>query len=73
MDCSLPGFSVHEFLQARLLGWIAMSFSKISDNYAEIKVTLWTSAKVVLAPRHRDPQANLRNEHKVSRLTFLEF
>ena len=25
MDCTLPGFSVHEILQARILEWIAMS------------------------------------------------
>ena len=27
MDCSLPGFSVHGILQARILEWAAMSFS----------------------------------------------
>ena len=27
MDCSLPGFSVHEIFQARVLEWIAISFS----------------------------------------------
>ena len=28
MDCSLPGSSVHEILQARILEWVAMSFSR---------------------------------------------
>ena len=28
MDCSLPGSSVHEILQARILEWVAISFSK---------------------------------------------
>ena len=27
-DCSLPGSSVHELLQARILVWVAISFSK---------------------------------------------
>ena len=27
MDCSLPGFSVHGILQARILEWVAISFS----------------------------------------------
>ena len=27
MDCSLPGFSVHGILQARILEWIAMPSS----------------------------------------------
>ena len=28
MDCSLPGSSVHGILQARILEWVAISFSK---------------------------------------------
>ena len=27
MDCSLPGSSVHEIYQARILDWVALSFS----------------------------------------------
>ena len=27
MDCSLPGSSVHGIFQARILGWVAISFS----------------------------------------------
>ena len=29
MDCSLPGFSVHGVFQARVLEWVAISFSKL--------------------------------------------
>ena len=28
MDCSPPGSSVHLILQARILGWVAMTFSR---------------------------------------------
>ena len=28
VDCSLPGFSVHGILQARILEWVAISFSR---------------------------------------------
>ena len=28
MDCSLPGFSVHAIFQARVLEWVAISFSR---------------------------------------------
>ena len=31
IDCSLPGSSVHEILQARILGWVAMPFSRGSS------------------------------------------
>ena len=28
MDCSLPGSSIHVILQARVLEWVAISFSR---------------------------------------------
>ena len=32
MDCSLPGFSVHRILQARILEWVTTSFSRGSSQ-----------------------------------------
>ena len=32
MDCSPPGSSVHGVLQARILGWVAISFSRESSR-----------------------------------------
>ena len=32
MDCSLPGYSVHRILQARILEWVAISFSRGSSQ-----------------------------------------
>ena len=32
MDCSPPGSSVHEFFQARILEWVAISFSRGSSQ-----------------------------------------
>ena len=32
MDCSLSGSSVHEIFQARILEWVAISFSRISSQ-----------------------------------------
>ena len=32
VDCSLPGSSGHEILQARILEWVAISFSRYSMN-----------------------------------------
>ena len=31
-DCNPPGFSVHGLLQARILGWVAISFSRGSSR-----------------------------------------
>ena len=36
MDCSLPGSSVHEILQARALEWGAIAFSVILLSFAQI-------------------------------------
>ena len=32
VDCNLPGSSVHEILQARILEWVAMPFSRESSQ-----------------------------------------
>ena len=32
MDCSLPGYSVHGILQARILEWVAFPFSRESSQ-----------------------------------------
>ena len=32
VDCSPPGFSVHEILQARILEWLAVPFSRGSSQ-----------------------------------------
>ena len=32
MDCRLPGSSVHGILQARILEWVAISFSRESSR-----------------------------------------
>ena len=32
MECSLPGSSVHGILQARILEWVAISFSRVSSQ-----------------------------------------
>ena len=32
MDCSLPGFSIHGILQARVLEWVTISFSRGSSQ-----------------------------------------
>ena len=36
MDCSLPGSSIHRILQARILDWIAIPFSR-GSSYPGIK------------------------------------
>ena len=36
MDCSLPGSSVHGILQARILEWVVISFSREKYEVSEV-------------------------------------
>ena len=40
MDCSLPGSSVHGILQARVLEWGAIAFSKMEDSFGYFHLAL---------------------------------
>ena len=43
MDCSPPGSSIHGILQARILEWVAISFSKCCIYIAtEVEVSIAT-------------------------------
>ena len=35
MDCSLPGSSVHGILQAKILDWVAISFSRVFSRHRD--------------------------------------
>ena len=55
MDCSLPGSSVHGILQARMLEWVAMPFSRVSSQLRESNLHLlhllhWQESPLPLAP-----------------------
>ena len=51
MDCSLPGFSIHEILQARVLEWGAIAFSMTNlDSILKSRdITLPTKVRLVKA------------------------
>ena len=41
MDCSLPGSSLHGILQARVLEWVAISFSRGSSQTRDQTQVSW--------------------------------
>ena len=45
MDCSPPGSSVHEIFQARILEWVAISFSNKGFQYyhsqEQFRISIW--------------------------------
>ena len=61
MECSLPGFSVHGIFQARVLEWVAISFSRWSSRprdrtqiYCIIgrRFTLWATREAPVITRY---------------------
>ena len=49
MDCSLPGSSVHRILQARILEWVAISFSRASSQPQEFHLMHWQTDSLSLS------------------------
>ena len=50
MDCSLPGSSVHQILQARIVEWAAISFSRGSSWFRDqtrISCTFWIGRQIL--------------------------
>ena len=56
MDCSLPGFSAHGIFQARVLKWVAISFSRASSwprdwtrvsHIVGICFTIWATREII--------------------------
>ena len=55
MDCGLPGPSVHEIFQARILGWVARISSRGSSQWKDWTASLkcfllWQTSSLPLAP-----------------------
>ena len=59
MDCSLPGFSVYGILQARILEWVAISFSRGTSwprNWTQVSriagrcFNKWATQKALIPP-----------------------
>ena len=75
MDCSLPGSSIHGIFQARVLEWVALSFSRgSSQSRDQTRVsrivgrcfTIWAikeAPKWVKAPNHVPDSMQFRNLH----------
>ena len=63
MVCSLPGSSVHGILQARILEWVAISFSNIgcywlliSSQEYKVSCGLWDSPAPQISILESNPQ-----------------
>ena len=60
MDCSLPGSSVHEIFQARVLEWVAIAYySAIKRNAFESVLMRWMNLEPVTQSEVRKRKINI--------------
>ena len=60
MDCSLPGSSVHGILQARILEWVAISFSRGSSQTSNQTQVSCLQADSLLTELQGKPKVTVR-------------
>ena len=60
MDCNLPGSSIHGILQARILEWVAISFSSVSSKPRDGTWVFCTAGRLftIGATREEPPHAS---------------
>ena len=64
MDCSLPGSSIHEIFQARVLEWGAISFSDtLFRAYPNYLISLFTVVVVHIHTIHQVPPGTVNMLH----------
>ena len=70
MDCSLPGSSVHGLLQARILEWVIISFSRRSSQTRDgtgVSCVCCKGRRILYHERHLgSPCLLLRCSHRVT-------
>ena len=52
MDCNPPGFSVHGILQARILEWVAIPFSRGSSQSRDWTRVSWIGRRILYCMNH---------------------
>ena len=67
MNCSPSGSSVHGITQARILEWVAISFSRQSHPIVEIPGPIQTNEIIPLAATWMDLEIGILSEVKLDR------
>ena len=77
MDCSLPGSSVHEILQSRILEWVAISFSRRSLSQFSLCSTImrgwFTAIRLQCLSENYSAHISFSWEHWCVRITMGNF
>ena len=56
IDCSPPGSSVHEILQARILEWVVISSTRGSSQPGDLNHVSWIAGRFFTAEQSRKPK-----------------
>ena len=59
-DCSLPGSSIHKISQARILEWVAISFSRRSYQPKDSTRVSYTAGRFFTTEPPGKPQIHIR-------------
>ena len=71
MDCSSPGSSVHGIFQARILKWVAISFSRESSQPRDRTCISCTGRQIFSTEPPGKPIHILNDVHKITKLKCL--
>ena len=71
MDCSLPGSSVHGILQAKILEWVAISFSRGASQSRDWLLCHWQADSLPL--RHLGSPLFIYTARKIRFFKYLHF
>ena len=76
MDCSLPGSSVHGVLQARILEWVAISFSRgpsgLRDWTWVSRFNLWAAICIVHIINDKHNSFSINSTHPILKGSLTE-
>ena len=71
MDCNPPGSSVHEILQARILEWVAIRFSRESSQpWDQTRVSSVAGGFFIISAT-RERGLGVRKKHLLRSIVFL--
>ena len=73
MDCSLPGFPVHGILQARILEWVAISFSRASSPTQGLNLGLLHCWQILYYLSHQGSNVTVKNPAFRSQVRMCSF
>ena len=73
MECSLPGSSVHGLLQARILKWVAIPFSRVSSQPRDQTQVSCIADRFFTSWATSEAQDNITKKQKKKKITASSF